>query len=95
MILDTPIVNRRTKGKRVSLPSFDLYSSLGFLLVNTSFQVKQNLTAIFQREGFDATVDQFRVMGALFGKDGMTQKQICEISCKNDSNLTRIFRAYP
>lgn len=69
---------------------FDLYSSLGFLLVNTAFQAKQNLTALFQREGYETTVDQFTVMGVLMGRDGITQKQICEMSCKNDSNLTRI-----
>lgn len=69
---------------------FDLYSSLGFLLVNTSFQAKQNLTSLFQKKGFDATVDQFTVMGALIGEKGMAQRQLCEKSCKNDSNLTRI-----
>ena len=69
---------------------FDLHSSLGFLLVNTAFQAKQNLTKLFQQEGFDTTIDQFVVMGALIGKNGITQKQICQICCKNDSNLARI-----
>ena len=71
---------------------FDLHSSLGFLLVNTAFQAKQNLTAMFQKEGFSATIDQFVVLGALVGKNGITQKQICQICCKNDSNLTRILK---
>jgi len=60
------------------------------LLVNTAFQAKQNLTTLFQKEGFETTIDQFVVMGALMGQNGITQKQICQICCKNDSNLTRI-----
>ncbi|MCL2377567.1 MAG: hypothetical protein FWC77_00415 [Defluviitaleaceae bacterium] len=31
-------------------------------------------------------------MGALIGKDGITQKDICQLCCKNDSNLTRILK---
>ena len=71
---------------------FDLHSSLGFLFVNTAFQAKQNLTALFQKEGFDATIDQFVVMGALMGKDGISQKHIAQICCKNESNLARILK---
>ena len=74
----------------LGINQFDLHSSLGFLLVNTAFQAKQNLTKLFQQEGFDTTIDQFVVMGALIGKNGITQKQICQICCKNDSNLARI-----
>jgi DNA-binding MarR family transcriptional regulator len=72
------------------MEQFDLFSSLGFLLVNTAFQAKQNLTAMFQQEGLNATADQFTVLGALFGKEGISQKEICQLTCKNDSNLTRI-----
>ena len=80
----------RKEGFRIN--QFDLHSSLGFLLVNTAFQAKQNLTAMFQKEGFNATIDQFVVLGALVGKDGITQKEICQICCKNDSNLARILK---
>ena len=69
-----------------------MHSTLGFLFVNTAFQAKQNLTALFQKEGFDTTIDQFVVMGALIGKDGITQKHICQICCKNESNLARILK---
>jgi len=69
---------------------FDLHSSLGFLLVNTAFQTKQNLTKRFQQKGFDTTIDQFVVMGALLGKNGVPHKQICQIFRKNDSNLAHI-----
>jgi len=65
---------------------------LGFLFVNTAFQAKQNLTALFQKAGFDTTIDQFVVMGALMGKEGIAQKQIAQICCKNESNLTRILK---
>jgi len=62
------------------------------LFVNTAFKAKQNLTALFQKEGFDTTTEQFAVMGALIGKDGITQKELCQISHKNESNLTRILK---
>jgi len=71
---------------------FDLHSTLGFLFVNTAFQAKQNLTALFQKEGFDTTIDQFAVIGALVRADGISQKEICRICCKNESNLTRILK---
>jgi len=60
--------------------------------VNTAFKAKQNLTALFQKEGFDTTTEQFAVMGALIRKDGATQKELCQISHKNESNLTRILK---
>ena len=78
------------RNEEFRINQFDLHSSLGFLFVNTAFQAKQNLTTLFQKEGYDITIAQFAVMGALIGKNGLTQKQICQISCKNDSNLTRI-----
>ena len=31
-------------------------------------------------------------MGALIDKDGITQKELCQISHKNESNLTRILK---
>jgi len=62
------------------------------LFVNTAFKAKQNLTTLFQKEGFDTTTEQFAVMGALIGKDGITQKELCQISHKNESNLTRILK---
>jgi len=31
-------------------------------------------------------------MGALVGKGGITQKHICQICCKNESNLARILK---
>ena len=80
----------KKEGFRIN--QFDLHSSLGFLFVNTAFQAKQNLTALFQKEGFDTTIDQFAVMGALLGKDGITQKHIAQICCKNESNLARILK---
>ncbi|QQO08639.1 MarR family winged helix-turn-helix transcriptional regulator [Breznakiella homolactica] len=74
------------------MSQFNLYESAGFTLVNTAFQVKQNLTALFLKHGFDATVDQFSVLAALSREDGVTQKRLSEISGKTDSNLTRILK---
>lgn len=72
------------------MSTFDLYSSIGFVLVNTSFRAKQGLTALFQKNDFDSTVDQFVILSALLHENGITQTQLCEKTCKNTSNLTRI-----
>lgn len=69
---------------------FDLYESAGFLLINTAFQVKQNLTTLFQSHGYEITIDQFAVLTALHNQDRITQKLLCEKTCKTESNLTRI-----
>lgn len=68
----------------------NVYSSIGFLLINTAFQAKQKLSTLLQQKGIDATVDQYAVISALMDEDGISQKELCEKSCKNDSNLTRI-----
>jgi Transcriptional regulators len=72
------------------MENFNLYSSLGFLLVNTSFQAKQNLNKLFQGKGFENTVDQFVVLGGLLNESTTSQTELCQRSCKNSSNLTRI-----
>lgn len=72
------------------MKKFNLYSSLGFIFGNTSFQAKQNLTALFHKNGFDSTVDQFSILAALQIEDGITQTQLSGRSCKQSSNLTRI-----
>jgi len=72
------------------MAAFNLYSSLGFLLVNTSFQAKQNLNRLFLENGFDNTVDQFVVLGGLLNEGTTSQTELCQRSCKNSSNLTRI-----
>lgn len=72
------------------LETFDLYSSIGFALVNTSFRAKQALTASFQKQGLDSTVDQLVILSALLNENAITQTKLCEKTCKNNSNLTRI-----
>lgn len=72
------------------METFDLYSSIGFVLVNTSFRAKQALTALFQKQGLDSTVDQLVILSALLNENGITQTKLCEKTCKNNSNLTRI-----
>lgn len=69
---------------------FQLFDTLGFLTINTAFRAKQNLNSIFQKNGMNATVDQFVILSVLLVKDGIVQKEISEQCDKSDSNLTRI-----
>lgn len=40
--------------------------------------------------GFDITSDQFAVLLRLWEEDGISQIELCQRTCKNKSNLTRI-----
>lgn len=68
----------------------DLTKSLGFALINTSMRIKDELRKAFKEKAYDVTPDQFAVLIKLWNKDGLSQKEICERTLKNKSNLTRI-----
>ena len=56
----------------------------------TSTALKDGLRKEFKRNGYDITIDNFAVLFRLWQQDNLTQQQLCELTCKNKSNLTRI-----
>ena len=68
----------------------ELTRSLGFILINTSMRIKDELRKGFAEEGFDITPDQFAVLIRLWNEDGLSQKELCEKTLKTKSNMTRI-----
>jgi DNA-binding MarR family transcriptional regulator len=65
-------------------------TSLGFNLINTSWQIKETLRKAFLLNGFDISSDQFAILLRLWEEDGFSQIELCKRTCKNKSNLTRI-----
>ncbi|MFZ5988057.1 MAG: MarR family winged helix-turn-helix transcriptional regulator [Bacillota bacterium] len=65
-------------------------ASLGYSMINTSWQIKETLRKAFMANGFDITSDQFAVLLRLWEEDGISQIELCQRTCKNKSNLTRI-----
>ena len=65
-------------------------NSLGYIMVNVSWQMKETLRKLFLAKGYDVTSDQFAVLLRLWQQDGISQLELCQKTCKNKSNLTRI-----
>lgn len=68
----------------------NIYNSLGYNIINVSWQLKETLRKAFLSKGFDVTPDQFAVLLRLWELDGISQIELCQKTCKNKSNLTRI-----
>jgi DNA-binding MarR family transcriptional regulator len=56
----------------------------------TSSALKDGLRKEFLKHGYDLTIDNFAVLFRLWQKENLTQQQLCDLTCKNKSNLTRI-----
>jgi DNA-binding MarR family transcriptional regulator len=65
-------------------------NSLGYIMINVSWQLKETLRKAFISKGFDVTADQFAVLLRLWEQDGISQLELCQKTCKTKSNLTRI-----
>ncbi len=70
--------------------SNNIKSTIGYHMINTSWQLKEALRKAFVAKGYDITADQFAVLMPLWEEEGITQIELCQRTCKNKSNLTRI-----
>lgn len=68
----------------------ELTNSLGFIIINTSCSIKDEVRKGFVEKGYDITLDQFAVLIRLWDKDGLSQRELCERTLKTKSNITRI-----
>ena len=67
---------------------FKMEESLGFVLNRTAAKMKNNLNQSFKP--FDVTTEQWRILNRLWEKDGVSQRELSEKSCKDQPNVTRI-----
>jgi DNA-binding MarR family transcriptional regulator len=59
----------------------------------TSIALKDGLRKVFLKNGYDITIDNFAILFRLWHQNDLTQQRLCELTCKNKSNLTRILDA--
>ena len=64
--------------------------NLIYTMCMTSAALKDGLRKEFLKNGYDITTDNFAVLFRLWQQNNLTQQQVCELTCKNKSNLTRI-----
>ncbi len=62
--------------------------SLGFIINRTNQKLSNYLTRSFKP--YDVTPEQWGVLNRLWEKDGISQKEISEITIKDQTTLTRI-----
>ncbi|MDR0325098.1 MAG: MarR family transcriptional regulator [Oscillospiraceae bacterium] len=55
-----------------------------------SAALKDGLRKEFLKNDYDITIDHFAILFRLWQQDSLTQQQLCDLTCKNKSNLTRI-----
>ena len=64
--------------------------NLIYTICMTSTALKDGLRKEFLKNGHDITIDNFAILFRLWHQNNLTQQQLCELTCKNKSNLTRI-----
>lgn len=64
--------------------------NLIYTVCMTSYAMKDGLRKEFLKNGYDITIDNFAILTRLWQQDNLVQQQLCELTCKNKSNLTRI-----
>ena len=67
---------------------FSLDDSLGFILGRTALKMKNSFNQALKPH--DITVEQWGLLNRLWEKDGVSQKELAEKSCKDQPNITRI-----
>ncbi|MCC0706625.1 MarR family transcriptional regulator [Clostridioides sp. ES-S-0190-01] len=69
---------------------FDKLYEVTSKLISTSLKVKEDLKKMFKQNGYDITTDHYALLRFLWEQDGISQIDLCEKSCKDKSNTTRI-----
>ena len=64
--------------------------NLIYSMCMTSTALKDGLRKEFVKNGYDITIDNFAILYRLWQQNNLTQQQLCELTCKNKPNLTRI-----
>ncbi|MDH4163608.1 MAG: MarR family transcriptional regulator [Nitrospirota bacterium] len=68
---------------------FPLENSPGFIIYRTALQMKSSLQRTFTQRGYDITTEQWSILLSLWEKDGRTQQEIADKTCKDKANITR------
>lgn len=69
---------------------YDPHESVGFLLATASRRISLHLNRKFTRTGLDVSMDQWRVMLAIWMEEGLYQQELAERCLKNKVSITKI-----
>ena len=69
---------------------FILSHSIGYQINRTAHRLKSELLKRFLEQGFDITTEQWQILNQLWKDDGLSQKQISQITFKDYGNISRI-----
>jgi DNA-binding MarR family transcriptional regulator len=69
---------------------FALDKSLGFVLHRTLTAIKAMVRKEFRDRGFNVTIDQWVILGALWVEDGQTQVRLAERTFKDRPTVSRM-----
>ncbi|MCM0756796.1 MarR family transcriptional regulator [Desulfovibrio aminophilus] len=70
--------------------SFRLEESLGYLAHRASRALANDLGRRFEQAGLGLTVEQWRVMTLLWGRDGLTQQEISDGLLQEKTGISRL-----
>ncbi len=64
--------------------------NLMYSICMTSVAIKDSLKKEFLKNGFNITIDNFMILSCLWKEDNLSQQELCKLTGKTQSNLTRI-----
>ena len=70
--------------------SDNLENSLGYIIGRTSRAMANRFNQNLEKFGYDVTCEQFAVLDSLSKKDGQTQKELAQYTCKDKTSITRL-----
>ena len=82
----------KTGGKKLpkNLKTFDIDSSLGFIVNRTAYVLRQRLQEAFRRHKHTTTPEEFAVLRVLWKQDGRRQGELANYSFKDRTTITRL-----
>ena len=69
---------------------FDIELIFAILNGKVSSSINRKLVKNFKQNGIDITPDQWTVLLFLFGKDGVTQQELCNSTFRDKPSMTRL-----
>lgn len=72
------------------MTSLERYLPIGQQLILTGLALKDGIKKAFSSHGYNVTNEHFALLLPLWNKDGQSQIELCDKTCKSKPNVTRI-----
>jgi DNA-binding MarR family transcriptional regulator len=70
--------------------TFDIDSTLGYLVNRTSAIMRQELQRRFRAAGRELTAEAWALLGQLWKEDGLSRQQLADRTIKDETTITRL-----